>query len=587
MSAPIDERAGAITAATLDARLLADGGAGAGSADLWATYAAVRTLRWVGHLPSGVAREETVASLLGRQNANGGFAWQRGLASDVLATFYSAQCLSDLACPFDVQPMLDWLSTTQGADGGFGMQPGQTGDVWASYYAARLFRELGSRDVPDRGAFADWLARLQCADGGVTWSPDRNDADVRAAYYAVHAALAGGLITGLWDVGALRAWLQDMQDDCGGFRFDRDGTACLWATFRAVKALEALSAQPANPATCIAWIRDRLGDGGFIRWADYSRSDVWANFTAVGALIALGSPPDAREKTLVVEGFERCRIVEGGYTYCDSSRASDALSTASLLIAGWLTGRVDGGTTTGLLEWLQAAHMPWEDGVMYMPGRGAEIRCTLWALAAQRLLDAPIAGVDRLVRWLAHLQNPDGGFGYWLGRGSDLASTVAALAILNLLNRPIGEVVRVDRLADFLGSCTTDRGVASVPGGQASVTAAAQAIFGWTTLGRPVRAESLVALLRGHELLSGYCDQAGQPPNLYTTYQCCLAFDALGSSHPYPRLSRFLERLVSPDGRIGWTIFGSDKQDPLVLAFYTMLARKAADPMFTLPVVVL
>jgi prenyltransferase beta subunit len=590
MPSPSEDRAAEITARTLRSHALADGGAGARSADLRATYAAVRTLKWIDRLPDETTREETIASLLARRNNDGAFAWQRGLASDVWATFYSAQCLSDLRGQADVEPMLDWLSRTQNADGGFGMQPGQTSDVWATYYAARLFREIGGRSVPDPAALARWLGRLQCHDGGLTWSPNRADPDVRAAYYAVHAALAAELPTEFWDEAALLAWLPAMQVDGGGFRFDAASAPCLWATFRATKTLEALGAEPIDPVGCIAWIRHQAGPDGFTRWPDYPRSDVWANFTAAGALIALGAPPTAAEKDLITASLEGCRTAGGGYTYCDTEHASDALTTASLSIAGQLCGQLDASAARRLVDWLRAAHMPWEDGVMYMPGRGAEIRCTLWALAAQQLSGSQGLSTDdqhRLTRWIAHLQNADGGFGYWVGRGSDVASTAAAVAILDLLRRPVADVIRADAVADFLASCADERGVAPVPGGQVSTNATAQVALTWIALGHPSRARHLVDLLAGHELLSGYRDQADQPPNLYTTYQCWLAFEASGDPGRLPRLSRFLDRLVSADGRIGWTMFGADKQDPLALALYALLARKAHDPVFVLPTLIL
>src|SRR5438876_775861 len=71
-----------------------DGGASQGRADLWCTYAAVRALAWLDAKPRDIAACRQF--LLDCQNANGGFGWQRGMQSDVWATYYCTQALAHL-----------------------------------------------------------------------------------------------------------------------------------------------------------------------------------------------------------------------------------------------------------------------------------------------------------------------------------------------------------------------------------------------------------------------------------------------------------------------------------------------------------
>ena len=100
---------GQVSEGGLGALPTADGGARQPEADLWCSYAATRTLRWLGAQPDNPA---AVADYLrSRQNHDGGFAWQRGLPSDVWASYYCAQTLHDLGEPVPApHPRADWLT---------------------------------------------------------------------------------------------------------------------------------------------------------------------------------------------------------------------------------------------------------------------------------------------------------------------------------------------------------------------------------------------------------------------------------------------------------------------------------------------
>lgn len=222
--------------------------------DLWCTYAAVRTMTWLGRADGVVGADATADYVLSRGNPDGGFAWSRGMPSDAWATFYSASALTDLGHRLpDPDRTLDWLRTTWTGDA-YAMTPGQEAEVWATHFSTRTAVEICGADVPDRQRLLEWLGRLQTRDGGLAWSIGHaraGEADVRACYYGVAAwrALCRLASTDApWDVPALVAWLRERQDTSGGFRFSPGADVpCMWATYRAVGALAALGEEPARP----------------------------------------------------------------------------------------------------------------------------------------------------------------------------------------------------------------------------------------------------------------------------------------------------------------------------------------------------
>ena len=199
-----------------------DGGARQPEADLWCSYAAVRALTWLGERPDDT---EAVSSfLLSRRNADGAFAWQRGLPSDVWATYYCTQALRDLGHPVaDLDRLAAWLERLRTPDGGFAMTPGQSADVWATYYGARIHAEVVGAPVAERGRLAAWLRATQDTDGGLAWSPGSRMPDVRASYYGALAwRAAAGTAAAPWQVDRLVAWVRDRQRPDGGFASPRE-----------------------------------------------------------------------------------------------------------------------------------------------------------------------------------------------------------------------------------------------------------------------------------------------------------------------------------------------------------------------------
>lgn len=556
-----------------------------GDSDLWCTYAAIRTLAWLGRTGDLPSPESAAAFLASRQNPDGGFAWSAGMSSDAWATYYCTQALADL--PAGSRGTVrssssEWVRSAAHPDGGFAMTPGQASDVWATYYAVRTLVEIHGEQPPEE--LIGWLAALQAEDGGLAWSPAHakgGASDARACYYAVTAwsTATGGRGPLPWDRERLTNWLKGRQSAAGGFTFQAgDGTDCLWATFRTVSALSRLGEAPRDVDGCVAWIRDRVGPGGsFSRWPGYPVEDVWAAFCAVGALRELGARLDDIADG-VVETILTFRTGQGGFTYRAPRRASDVLTTSAHLLAG----RLRGSAARDALRWTQSCMLPNEDGIMYMPGRGSEVRCTLWALSAGAY-EHDASARARIADWLTDaIQNPDGGFGYWEGRASDMVSTCSAAEILH---RSGGEHTAALRgIADYVAGCRTEPGqYANVPGGPATLRSTLQAL---RALRRATGAESDhvgEALARHRVRGGGYANENNRVPDLLSTYEAVLTADAFALECDAEHLTRFLNSVRTAHGGFAWTPLMPTSGGPLADCLGRLLERRLSPDHHPLP----
>lgn len=561
-------------------------GTGTGEADLWCTYAAVRTLSWLGRLDEIPHAASTARYLRSRRNADGGYAWTRGMSSDAWATFYCTQALRDLGWEPDRSNQTGrWLADTW-TGSAFGMEPGQNADVWATHFSVRTQTDVCHEPIADDDAFTGWLRGLQCADGGLSWTPghaDEGRSDVRACFYGVVAHARSGVDGGPpWNVEALVSWLRSMQDGSGGFRLHAEATTpCLWATYRAVEALRVLGAAPRDPAACRSWIGDRRGPaGGFVRWPDHDREDVWAIFCAVGALRALGVPTRDLSDD-IVRRLTDFACPTGGFTYTRPAAAGDALTTSATLMVQPAAER-----SRHLRQWLEECLLPNEAGLMYMPGRGAEVRCTLWALAAGAYA-RDLTVRHAIAAWVADLQNPDGGFGYWAGRGSDLVSTASAIEILRLVEGPADALLDTDRLRAFVTQCGDDRhGYRNVPGGRVGLRPGLHAQRVLTALGGDCNSVSADLLAR-HCVTGGGFDNVGHRlPDLLTTYEAVLVASRLDLQVDTGGISRFVDRLACGDGT-AWSPLATVPGGPLPNCLAELLSRWLDDQRSPLPALVL
>ncbi|CAM3589215.1 Prenyltransferase [Pseudomonas reidholzensis] len=549
--------------------------------DLWCTYAAIRSLAWVERLASadGVQLQGYIQS---RRNRDGGYAWSKGMPSDAWATFYCTETLKDLGAPVDRrEATAEWIHTL--FDGAaYAMCPGQTADAWATHYALRTLIEVCQGQVQDPEALYAWLEGLQCANGGLSWSADfarRDLADTRACFYGVMAARAlerAGRPVPNWDRPRLIGWLQAQQLEQGGFRFSESADSpCLWATYRATASLAELGAQPADRQRCVHWIEGLRGPtGGFVRWDGYDGEDVWAVFCAVGSLKALTAPVEQLADA-VAAFIARLAMPQGGYSYREAADAADVLSTASGVLGNTLTG----AERDAAVRWIEGCQMPNEAGIMYMPGRGAEVRCTAWGLAAGAFADAPRAR-QAIGHWLASLQNPDGGFGFWEGRGSDLVSTASAVAILEHLGDSAG--VALDSLQGFVASCRRDDGYAAYPRGQASLRSGLQALACLAYLGHEVKTHAS-RLLAAHKVRQGgFANQGQRIPDLLSTYQAVALSRSLDLPVETAHLRFFLDKVGTGQG-FAWSPLYLEGQDAMSACLGRLLLAWVDDPRAPLP----
>lgn len=544
--------------------------------DLWCTYAAVRTLQWLDRIDDLPDRSVVAEYLASRRNSDGGYAWSAGMNSDAWATYYCTQALGELdSAPTEEvsRSSAAWVLGTHNGDGGFSMTPGQASDVWATYYSVRTLIEI--HNLPAPSGVLDWLGQLQATDGGLTWSPQHTQhgrSDVRACYYAITAwstITSGEKLP--WDSERLRTWLTGRQGAGGGFTFqDGDSTECLWATFRATNALLALGEQPRDRDACVDWVRSRLTPGeSFTRWPGYPVQDVWAAFCGIGALRALeAETSDLGDR--VARSILSFRIPNGGFTYRAPAMAADVLTTSARV----LSGAGSAAERDQMQRWLESCMMPNEDGIMYMPGRGSEVRCTLWALTSDAFKDNSEM-LARIGDWLVEsLQNPDGGFGYWEGRASDLVSTCAAAEVLQIVGEETGSPL-MKGLAEFAASCEVAPGqYANVPGGKAAMRSTMQALRVLQRAGVPDTAAVGKALERHRVRGGGFANEGRRLPDLLSTYEAILSADAYGLPVDLDHLHRFLDGVRTSTNGYSWTPLAATTGSPLADCLGNRLARR-------------
>ena len=577
-------------------------GTSSGRPDLWCTYAAIRTLAWLNRPDGFVDGERTARYLSSRRNGDGGYAWSRGMASDAWATYYCTQGLTDLlrfgvaeAALGGVAQTTRWLDTTWSGDA-FAMMPGQAPDAWATFFSTRTAVEIcsGSETV-DTERLLKWLSGLQTADGGLAWTPEhaaRGEADARACFYGVlawRALTRTGAHPAPWDVERLVAWLRAQQTPEGGFRFSPDAEVpCMWATYRATVALDALGSGPAAPRACVSWITSLRGEtGAFVRWEGYPVEDVWASFCAIGSLRALRAPTEPYADAVTAR-MRRLACAEGGYTYREPDLAADALSTSATILSHQALGVTEADPAIETRRrWLRGCLLPNEGGVMYMPARGSEVRCTLWALEAGAL-DGAARLAGRITPWLRGLQNPDGGFGYWEGRGSDVVSSVSAAEIRRILGDGHGEPLDTAALLRFLDSCRTpgpdaDWQAGNVPGGEPTLRATLQALRARQLLGTPDPGAVARTLTRHHVPGGGYANTGNRIPDLLSTYEAVLTASRHGIPLDREHIRRFCDRVTQEHGTAWTPLAPADGRDLLAECVGDLLRQWVSDEAAALP----
>jgi prenyltransferase beta subunit len=228
-------------------------------------------------------------------------------------------------------------------------------------------------------------------------------------------------------------------------------------------------------------------------------------------------------------------------------------------------------------QWLLSAHLPYEGGVMYMPGRGAEVRCTQWAAAALTRAGTPGLDAERLVAWLRRIQNADGGFGYWHGRASDMVATAAGVETLLILGRDVGSL-DTPGLAAFVASCRADDGYSHTPGGRVTAAATAQALRIRMAIGGESAEADASLLDRFASPLGGYAATPRDIPDLLSTYQVILTRQGMNLGiDDDSGLERFLAKVRRGDG-YAWSPLGERSGGSLAAALGACLDSGATLP---------
>jgi energy-coupling factor transport system substrate-specific component len=233
-------------------------------------------------------------------------------------------------------------------------------------------------------------------------------------------------------------------------------------------------------------------DGGFGGARGQRSSELYSAWAAIG---------------LAAAGREPLALTRGGRTVLSSIEgeastlrgAGDLERTILALRAcGVSTHRLPGGDPVARLLRLRS-----RDGSF-----GRLVNLTSFAILALRAAGAPPGGavVRSAARWLAHQQNPDGGFGYASrGTASDIDDTGAALQGVVAASAPDGPVV--SQAVAFLRSAQrSDGGYPQERGGESNAQSTAWAVQGLLAAGRnPSR------IVRGGHSPLGYLEALVAP----------------------------------------------------------------------------
>jgi energy-coupling factor transport system substrate-specific component len=228
---------------------------------------------------------------------------------------------------------------------------------------------------------------------------------------------------------------------------------------------------PSQIARSVAYLRHAQNpDGGFGGASSQRSSELFSAWAAIG-LAAAGQDP--------------LTLRHGGFSVLDSIRAeADTLQGAgdlertilALQACGTSTRELPGGDpVTRLLRYRSS------DGSFRRL-----VNLTAFAILALRAAGEPadMPAVRVAARWLAHQQNPDGGFGYAIrGSASDVDDTGAALQAVVAASVADGPVVS-GAVGYLAGAQNGDGGYPQERGGPSNAQSTAWAVQGLIAAGR-------------------------------------------------------------------------------------------------------
>jgi prenyltransferase beta subunit len=332
------------------------------------------------------------------------------------------------ARPAGPHPTVQWILACRAGQGGFGCFPGDSAFTTRTGMALEALSDLRALDkLEGQDVLVQWLRARQNADGGFF---DKAD------FYGKGKTLAWGTIS------------------------------ALEPTFRAVRALKLLGAEPSRPEAAADFIAARrLPVGGFDSY-EYSlgaaKAALYSTYWAVAALKDLGAPvPDSAGLVEWVKSQQDTKALRGGFSLSEdgfffSTTQGSFYGVATLELLGAKPER-----PCEVKKFLLSSYGQEPDGGFEL-GHGdnwnnhnhnSRMKDTYAAVSALQLLDKPLADTDtsRAARpaadcasWVASVQNPDGGFARFgvtdqtpLPTPSEMSATWQAVRTLALLGQPV------------------------------------------------------------------------------------------------------------------------------------------------------
>lgn len=207
-------------------------------------------------------KDDILRSMYACQNKDGGFGEQPSMISEVFTTYcviLTAFMLHDDG--YDKEKCIEFILSCQNPYGGFGNGPGLPSDSWHTNLAVLSLHALNV-DY-DKEKTIQFLLNCRNADGGYSLIPN-GISEIFSTFRAMASLIILGVeISNKEDV---VKWLQGMQDESGGFIFQKGKSVSFVGSHHAIAALYLLDSLPAQLDKCKKWIYEhQMKDGGFSR----------------------------------------------------------------------------------------------------------------------------------------------------------------------------------------------------------------------------------------------------------------------------------------------------------------------------------
>jgi len=257
------------------------------------------------------------------------------------------------------------------------------------------------------------------------------------------------------DSGPTVTWIQNCQNDDGGFGVAPGVPSDMDSTFRAADALRALGARPRSPAACADWVLScRNDDRGYAGEPGWHSNVAWTWFAVATLDLLRGRVPEPEETAAWLnsatneDGGNGPSPAKGGREY--STCEYTAYKTQALECLGALPAARE-----KMAAYLQSLQV---EGTGFHYRWAGPVTCyTMDALDGLASLGAGPKDADGCARWLRGLRRPDGGYGWPDSDRSTLRHTAHCILSLGHLKRlPRGQ--EAETTIRYVLSCQIDTG---------------------------------------------------------------------------------------------------------------------------------